>query len=402
MNRPAHRPLYTLWLCAGILAGVLAGVLAAPARADDPDKGMSLPLAPLRAMAASLAPDDIGVVARIHFATHTPDFDRARAFYRGIGYTAGQTGFPLTNTHALAAALGMDDLCQYELVKGEVIEMPGSLNTASIDLLQFRTPFRGDPPYRLPNHLGMAWADYLTTDLDADVAHLKALGAELLSQPYGVPGHRFVFFRDPDGVLYRLEERAPPHGDPAAPMHITAMPFIAVNVSDLDASLAFYRGLGYTLVRPIDGGASAAEARAWGLEGPLHWRAAEITLARGDRHMLRLTQWLEPRNPEPPYPPPINHIGIDRIALLVADLDRAVDILKARGVRFLSDIAPCCSGTGRDEMGIVHALDPDGVFVELVGPIRAREPVPQPAGCPPLEIRLPAPEATVESPGDGP
>ena len=49
-----------------------------------------------------LADDDIGLLARIHYATHTSDFDRAREFYRQLGYTEGVSGFPLTNTHAMA------------------------------------------------------------------------------------------------------------------------------------------------------------------------------------------------------------------------------------------------------------------------------------------------------------
>jgi len=35
----------------------------------------------------------------------------------------------------------------------------------------------------------------------------------------------------------------------------------------------------------------------------------------------------------------------------------------------------------------VHAIDPDGVFLELVGPIAPRELPPPPAGCPPLEVK---------------
>ena len=111
---------------------------------------------------------DIGLMARFHFATHTRDFDKARTFYRQLGYTEGVSGFPLTNTHLMARALGMYDLCQYELVKGEVIMLPGSPGSGAIDLLQFKTPFNGAPPYELPNHLGMAYAALLTTNLDAD------------------------------------------------------------------------------------------------------------------------------------------------------------------------------------------------------------------------------------------
>ena len=358
-----------------------------------PDQQEAPPQMPdLRAMLQGLADEDIGLLARVHYATHTNDFDRSREFYRKLGWTGGMSGFPLTNTHQMARALGMFDVCQYELVKGEVITLTGSVNTANIDLLQFKTPYRDDPPYELPNHLGMAYAALLTTNLASDVAYLKSLNVEFLSEPYGIPGDRFVFFRDPDGVLYKLMETAPPHGDPEANMHLIAMPYIGINVSDFEESLAFYQALGYTQSKPIDRRGTIEEARAYGLDRPFRIKGADISLGRGDNHVLRLVQWIKPYNPEPPYPPPINHIGIDRIALVVPDLDRAVAILKAQDVEFLSEIAPCCSGTGEDESGIVHAIDPDGVFLELVGPIAKRDPQPQPEGCPPLEIKLPEPE----------
>jgi catechol 2,3-dioxygenase-like lactoylglutathione lyase family enzyme len=172
-------------------------------------------------------------------------------------------------------------------------------------------------------------------------------------------------------------------------MHLIAMPYIGINVSDFEKSLAFYRSIGYTDTRPLAETGTMEEARAYGLDKPFKIKGADISLGRGDHHVLRLVQWIEPYNAEPAYPPPINHIGIDRIALIVPNLDRAVEILKARGVEFLSEIAPCCSGTGDDETGIVHAIDPDGVFLELVGPIARQKLQPQPEGCPPLEIKMP-------------
>lgn len=337
--------------------------------------------------------NDIGLMARFHFATHTSDFDSARAFYRSIGYTTGTGGFPLTNTHEMARALGMFDLCQYELVKGEVISLPGSPG-ANIDLLQFKTPFNPDPPYELPNHLGMAYAALHTTDLDADVRFLKSRNVDLLSDPYGEVGSRYVFFRDPEGVLYKLLETSAPVPDATRNMHLTGMPYIGINVSDLDRSLALYRKFGYTSVTPLTNtSGSLEEGRAWGLDQPFEIRGADIAIERGDRHVLRLIQWLTPFDPEPAYPPPINHIGINRIALLVPNVDRAVAILKAQDVPFLSDPAPCCSGTGEDATAIVHAIDPDGVFLELVGAIEKRPPQPHPEHCPPLEIKMPPADA---------
>lgn len=336
------------------------------------------------------AADDIGLMARFHFATHTRDFDKARAFYRMLGYTDGIGGFPLSNTHQMARALGMFDECQYELAKGEVISLPGSLNAANIDLLQFKTPFNNEAPYELPNHLGMAYAALLTTNLSLDVAFLKTQGVGFLSEPYGVPGNRYVFFRDPEGVLYKLMETAPPHGDTDKDMHLIAMPYIGINVSNLEESLKFYRKFGYTNQVPLaQTNGSAEEASAWGLNKAFKMKGADISLGRGDQHVLRLVQWIDPYNPEPSYAAPINHIGINRIALMVPDVERAVGILKQQGVPFLSELAPCCSGTGEDETAIVHAIDPDGVFLELVGGISKRPAKPQPAHCPPLEIKMP-------------
>ena len=340
---------------------------------------------------ANLDEADIGLFARIHYATHTPDFDRSRAFYRALGYTEGVTGFPLTNTHAMARALGMFDVCQYELAKGEVMNLPGSPNPSSIDLLQFKTPFDGSPPYELPNHLGAAYAVFATADFGGDMQRLEQIGAQLLSAPMGEAGQRAVFFRDVDGVLYLLQE-APGEVVDGRTMQIFDMPYLTINVSDLDASLEFYQRLGYVAsgaMQSVEG--DEAAAALFGLSVPYQRRYVDIVVRRGDQHRLRLQQWIAPFDPEPAYPPPINRIGINRIAVLVTDLDRAVRILKAQGVPFLSEPASCCSGTGEDESGIVHVIDPDGVFVELVGRMAPAPLEPQPEGCPPLEIKYPPP-----------
>ena len=334
---------------------------------------------------------DIGLWARFHFAIHTEDFDSTREFYRRLGFTQGISGFPVTNTHAMARALGMFDVCQYELEKGEVLLFPGAENTTGIDLLQWRVPFNPEPPYDRPNHLGMAYATLMTSDLIADYGLLKSQGVEFLSAPYGAPGNRFVFMRDPDGIYLKLEESPIPK--PASKVEqtqIMGMPYIGINVSDVEASVAFYERFGYTNVRWINEQTlSLDESAAWGFDKAVRYRGADVAIDRGDQHRLRLLQWLEPFDPEPAYPPPINHKGINRLALTVPDVERATAILEKQGVPFLSEVAPCCSGTDTDTGGIVHAIDPDGVFLELVGNLTPRPVPPQPAHCPPLEIRYP-------------
>ena len=368
MRRP-HRLRFVRTLRALVLGGLIV-----PVACTTPVPGTDEPVSPPSDV-------DVGLTARIHINTQTTDFARARGFYRMLGFTTGVGGFPKTNTHLMARLLGMYDLCTYELQDIEVIAIPESWGPSSIDLIQFAVPFNAARPYASPTHLGMAYAALLTTDLATDVAHLETQGVEFLSEPYGVPGDRFVFFTDPDGVLYKLVESAPPHGDPSADMHITAMPYVAVNVSDFDRSLAFYEMLGYTDVRPLATTGTLAEARAYGLDEPFTLRGADIALAGGDHHRLRLVQWVDPYDDEPPYPPPINHVGIDRMALAVGDLDHAVGVLQTLGAEFLSEIAPCCSGTGEDTTGIINLMDPDGIYLELVGPIRRRGPVAPPEWC---------------------
>ena len=334
---------------------------------------------------------DIGLWARFHFAIHTEDFEKTREFYRQLGFTQGISGFPLTNTHAMARALGMFDLCQYELEQGEVMLFPGAENTTGIDLLKWKVPFNPEPPYAKPNHLGMAYATLMTGDLMSDYALLKSRGVSFLTEPYGTPGNRFVFMRDPDGIYLKLEESPiPKPGSGGNQTQILGMPYIGINVSDVEASVNFYERFGYSSVRWINEQTlSPEESAAWGFDRPVRYRGADIAITRGDHHRLRLLQWIEPFDSEPAYPPPINHKGINRLALTVPDVERATRILQEQGVPFLSEVAPCCSGTDTDTGGIVHAIDPDGVFLELVGNLTPRPVPPQPAHCPPLEIRYP-------------
>lgn len=316
--------------------------------------------------------EEANVLARIHFNTQTSDFQRTREFYRLLGYTEGISDYPKTNTHAMARSLGMYDLCTYEIENIEVMSIPNSLGPTSIDLIQFDVPFNSEPPYTGANHLGLAYAALGSPSFEADYNYLRGQGVNFLSEPVGEIGSRFAFMQDPDGVYLKLVEsldsRDSSNGN-GSQTRINSMPHVGINVRNFSESLNFYQSLGYTNIEMLPENGSLAEGIAFGLDQPFTLRGADISLVNGDGHTLRLVQWLEPFNPEPPYPPPINHIGIHRIALAVQNLDAAVSSLSAQGVQFLSDIAPCCSGTSLDEMGIINAIDPDGIFVELVGPI---------------------------------
>ena len=321
------------------------------------------------------AAEETNILARIHFNTQTAVFERTREFYRLLGYTQGVSNFPKTNTHAMARSLGMYDLCSYEIESIEVMSIANGVGPTGIDLIQFNVPYNNEPPYSSPNHLGMAYAALSTPTFEEDYNYLLEEGVSFVAEPYGEEGERFVFMQDPDGVFLKLiEDKSLDAIDNGSAVNISSMPYIGVNVSDFEESLNFYQRIGYTEIKMLPEQGSLAEAEAYGLNHAFIIRGADISLANGDGNTLRLVQWLEPFNPEPPYPPPISHIGIHRIALAVTNLDSAVASLTNEGVEFLSEIAPCCSGTGLDETGIINAIDPDGIFVELIGPITQRPP----------------------------
>ncbi len=56
-------------------------------------------------------------------------------------------------------------------------------------------------------------------------------------------------------------------------------------------------------------------------------------------------------------------------------------MLQDADAEFLSAIAPCCSGAGEDESGIINLIDSDGIFLTLVEPIRSRGPIAPPEWC---------------------
>ena len=80
-----------------------------------------------------------------------------------------------------------------------------------IDLIEWRTPRDLEPPFAQLNHLGIARLALSTSDMDADLAELRAAGVEIVGEPATVewddrPNSRFVCFKDPDGTVLELLE----------------------------------------------------------------------------------------------------------------------------------------------------------------------------------------------------
>ncbi len=311
------------------------------------------------------------VLSRVHFNTNVSDFEAARAFYGKLGFET-LSGFPDTNTIEMAQAIGIETPTDYDgsqgetaggyLLHGELIGL--GFSSGVIDLIEFTIPRNDAPPHDAVNHLGMAWAVMVTTDLDADFEYMSSIGVRFLSAPVQrANGQRFAMFTDLDGTFYELREEAGEVAETET-THITRLGAVTINVSEFERSAAWYGMLGFEQTATLDAQEGIDVGRAMGFTQPIELRGGVFTHP-GDGSELQLIQWLEPYSDVPPYPLPINHLGIHRMAFSTSDIEADVAVLKGQGVKFVSPVTPCCSGPD-SWGGIVAFHDPDGTVMELV------------------------------------
>ena len=148
----------------------------------------------------------MAITSLVHFNINCSDYERSLRFYEVLGFRE-LWRVPETNTPEVAAAVGMPPY----RVRGALLALEGASPPVVIDLLQWIEPHDTDPPYAHLYHYGIARAAFGTSDLDGDVAKLRAAGATLLSEPVRMPASsgstaRFVCFRDPDGTVLELVE----------------------------------------------------------------------------------------------------------------------------------------------------------------------------------------------------
>ena len=308
-----------------------------------------------------IARADLGLLRQGYFGLNTSDMERQRAFYDTLGfigeiYPAG----PETST-TFAQSLGFPD--DY-LIHVSLHSLEDPPTPPFVDTVQFRgDSFRDEPPYANLNHIGMAYATYSTTDLDGYFAYLQSKGVEFVSPPTRAPnGERFVFLKDQDGAFLKLIEIAGAEGHAPAP-NLVRLVNTNMNVTDLERSREFYRLLGFTESEPSSQAGSGEFAAAHGFDGSIEFEGVDISLGEGtDGATIQLRQWSSPYDDAPPYPPPVNHLGIDRINFYVKDLTAAVKTMNELGFEQLGPIG------GAPEFGIVFFFDPDGIKVQLAGP----------------------------------
>jgi catechol 2,3-dioxygenase-like lactoylglutathione lyase family enzyme len=79
------------------------------------------------------------------------------------------------------------------------------------------------------------------------------------------------------------------------------------------------------------------------------------------RMFIDLVQWLEPLPVGEAYPA-LNHIGINRLAFRVSDIDATTASLREQGITFLS----AESQTIGQSIRSIVTTDPDGVYIQFI------------------------------------
>lgn len=144
----------------------------------------------------------MAITGLVHANINCSDYDRSLRFYEALGFKE-LWRVPETNTAEVAAAVGMPPY----RVKGALI-----VNAEAgfvIDLLEWLEPHDRSPPYPHLYHYGIARIALSTDDLEGDMARLREMGAEFISEPAQMPPEsgsdaRFVCFKDPDGTVLEL------------------------------------------------------------------------------------------------------------------------------------------------------------------------------------------------------
>ena len=141
-------------------------------------------------------------------------------------------------------------------------------------------------------------------------------------------------------------------------MVVKAIRHTGIVVSDMQASLRFYRDLlGLEVWADFEDNSPIVE-QVVGVPGAHIWM---VKLKAADSVSIELLQYLS--HPQPvPAPSRACDVGCNHVALQVDDLDALHEKLVAEGVEF--NVAPVVSAQGGAK--ITYCRDPQGVLLELV------------------------------------
>jgi len=136
---------------------------------------------------------------------------------------------------------------------------------------------------------------------------------------------------------------------------------LSITTRNLERSIRFYETLGLKVLNDFGEVTERGIAEAFCLPKS-HLKVVYLGAPQGRSGLfIDLVEWVDPNSPGEAYAV-ANHVGLNRFALRVTDLDSMVNSLKDAGIQFMNDM-PQVFGEG---IRCIVAKDPDGVFVQLV------------------------------------
>lgn len=141
---------------------------------------------------------------------------------------------------------------------------------------------------------------------------------------------------------------------------IESFQHVCITCRDMEKSIQFYEKLGLMVTTPMLELDEEEIARAFQLPKG-HLKVVHLAPSEATSGMfIDLVQWIDPPSAGESYPA-LDHVGINRLAFRVSDIDGTVALLQEQGIAFLSE-APQSFGGIRT----IVTTDPDGVFIQLL------------------------------------
>lgn len=136
-----------------------------------------------------------------HVGIIVGDLEAATAFFLELGLEAGDTG-------SVEGEL-VDRIVGLDRVRSELRFMKTPDGHSQLELVKFHSPPTPDGDPDAPaNAPGLRHLTFAVDDVDATVARLQALGAELVGEvvSYG-NAYRLCYIRGPEGIIVELAEK---------------------------------------------------------------------------------------------------------------------------------------------------------------------------------------------------
>jgi catechol 2,3-dioxygenase-like lactoylglutathione lyase family enzyme len=292
---------------------------------------------------------NVQVHSLLHTNLNTVDVAAAAGFYADVLDLL--PGMKTARTAADGRALGVDGAPVTEC--WFLYDHRGPRTAPAVEVLEWEAPATTGAHPAEPHHIGISSLGYAVPSIDRVRAKAARHGRPWTELPaWPVRGSATAAGRttDLDGVPIELTERA---GDAPVFSHLR------INVTDLDASVAWYERLGFTAKATARSAAAGDDVLSY----------ASMVTEDDPSFSLELTQWEKPRGTglasSPAY-----HRGLYRIALGVDDVNAAHETLAADAPLSPPEFVEL-PGTRLGGVTVLFMRDPDGAVVELVGRSRS-------------------------------